>query len=202
MATANNDENSRKKGDRRSPNRARLRGFSEIKVFRRSNRALVLFTAAASITGTAGLYIFLTWSTGFTSSVSFCTVNCHEMAVSYREWQTSSHYDNSTGVVAECADCHLPTGFLPKMKAKLFFGIRDTYVHYFGDPENLDRKKLAESAAASITDDSCLQCHKNLFPSGLPRGGFLAHSRIVRGEKGKCVSCHRQMVHQNRIYFG
>lgn len=172
------------------------------KVLRKANSKLVLITTAITTLGVTTLYIFLTWSVGFTSSVDFCTVNCHEMAVSYREWRTSSHYDNNTGVVAECADCHLPTGFLPKIKAKIFFGVRDTVVHYLGDPENLDRKRLAEMALESITDGSCIQCHKNLFPSGLPRGGFLAHSRLKRGEKGKCVSCHRQLVHQRRIYFG
>ncbi|GMT42246.1 MAG: hypothetical protein IEMM0002_0657 [bacterium] len=188
--------------DKRSPYRASLQGVKSFKVLKKTNRKLVFFTAAATTSGITALYFFLTWSTGFTSSVNFCTVNCHEMAVSFREWQTSSHYDNNTGVVAECADCHLPTGFIPKIKAKIFFGIRDTVVHYLGDPENLDRKVLAEMAAANITDDSCTACHKNLFPSGLPRGGFLAHSRLKEGEKRKCVSCHRQMVHQNRIYFG
>lgn len=163
---------------------------------------MVFLTAAATTLTIAVLYIFTTWSVGFTSSVDFCTVNCHEMASSFQEWQTSSHYNNDTGVVAECADCHLPTGFVPKIKAKIYFGIRDTYVHYFGDPENLDRKRLAESAAKSITNGSCMACHKNLFPSGLPRGGFLAHSRIKKTGKGRCVKCHRQMVHQNRIYFG
>lgn len=176
--------------------------FSGEKVLRKTDPKIVLLTVAATSGCVTLFYIFLTWSVGFTSSVDFCTVNCHEMAVSFREWQTSSHYDNDTGVVAECADCHLPTGFVPKIKAKIFFGIRDTLVHYFGDPENLDRKLLAESAAASITDDSCKQCHKNLFPSGLPRGGFMAHTSVLKNETGKCVSCHRHMVHQNKMYFG
>jgi cytochrome c nitrite reductase small subunit len=172
------------------------------KIFRKTEPGVVIVTASATTIFVIGFYIFLTWSVGFTSSVDFCTVNCHEMTVSYREWQVSSHYDNDTGVVAECADCHLPTGFLPKLKAKIYYGIRDTVSHYFGDPENLDRKELGESAAANITDDSCQQCHKNLFPSSLPRGGFLAHTNRLDGEDGRCVKCHRHMVHQNKLYFG
>lgn len=171
------------------------------KVLRKTDPKVVFFSSATTTLILMVLYIFLTWSVGFTSSVDFCTENCHEMAVSFQEWQTSSHYNNDTGVVAECADCHLPAGFIPKIKAKLYFGIRDTLVHYLGDPVNLDRKRLAESAVARITDDSCMTCHKNLFPSGLPRGGFIAHANILDGEQRKCVSCHRQMVHQNRIYF-
>ncbi|MFQ5432215.1 MAG: cytochrome c3 family protein [Nitrospinota bacterium] len=188
--------------DRRKQQRTRLRGITDLKVLKKSNRTLVLFTAVGTTLSISLFYVFITWSTGFTSSVDFCSVNCHEMSPSFREWQTSSHYDNSTGVVAECADCHLPPSFLPKMKAKIYFGIRDTLAHYFGDPENLDRKKLSEAAAGNITDDSCKSCHKNPFPSGLPRGGFLAHSRLKAGEKGRCVDCHKQLVHQNRIYFG
>lgn len=200
------EESGRKKAgkgiDRRKAHRASLRGITELKVLKKSNRTLVLFTAVGTTISISLFYIFITWSTGFTSSVDFCSVNCHEMSPAFREWQTSSHYDNSTGVVAECADCHLPPAFLPKMKAKIYFGIRDTVAHYLGDPENLDRKKLAIEAAKNISDASCTQCHKNMFPSGLPRGGFLAHSRLKAGEKGKCVDCHRQLVHQARIYFG
>lgn len=171
------------------------------KVLKKTNPKVVFFTSVTTTLVLMMLYIFIIWSSGFTSSVDFCTVNCHEMAISFREWQTSSHYDNNTGVVAECADCHLPPGFIPKIKAKFYFGIRDTLVHYLGDPDNLDRNRLAESAIDRITDDSCITCHKNLFPSGLPRGGFLAHANILDGGQRKCVSCHRQMVHQNRIYF-
>ncbi len=175
------------------------KGFGE-KVLKRADRKVVFVTTFVTTVAMSIMYIFVTWSVGFTSSVDFCTVNCHEMTPQYREWQTSSHYNNDTGVVAECADCHLPPSFIPKMMAKTYYGVRDTLVHYFGDPENLDRKKMGESAAASIVNASCQTCHKNLFPSGLPRGGFLAHRRM-EGEKQKCVSCHRHMAHQNRIYF-
>ncbi|MEK6777743.1 MAG: NapC/NirT family cytochrome c [bacterium] len=172
------------------------------KVLKKADRRVVFFTAAATMLFLAVFYLSVTWSVGFTSSVDFCTVNCHEMGEAFSEWQLSSHYDNGSGVVAECADCHLPRGLLPQLRAKVYHGVRDTMVHYFGDPDNLDRGELAESAAARITDESCMACHKNLFPSGLPRGGLLAHSQRPEGDQGKCVHCHRRIVHQNGRHVG
>ncbi len=172
------------------------------KILKKANPKVVAITSALTAFAIGGFYLVLTWSVDFTSSVDFCTVNCHEMEEMFREWRVSSHYDNNTGVVAECSDCHLPTGFLAKLKAKTIFGVRDTYVHYLGDPENLDRKEMAEMSRHSMTNDSCIKCHKNPFPSGLPRGGFLAHSKGFEGDKGKCVHCHRNIVHKNKMYFG
>jgi len=172
------------------------------KVLKKTSRKVVLTTTLLTTFMITSSYAFVNWSVGFTSSVDFCTINCHEMIPQFREWRVSSHYDNNTGVVAECSDCHLPPSFLPKIMAKTYYGIRDSFAHYFGDPAHLDRDEMAKSASKGIVDASCRQCHKNLFPSGLPRGGLLAHSRLRDGEKKKCVECHKQMAHRNRNYFG
>ena len=169
------------------------------KILRKADRKVVCVTAAATAVVLTVSYLAVTWSVGFTSSVAFCTANCHEMVGVYREWRTSSHYNNDAGVVAECADCHLPPGLLPQLRTKLYHGVKDTLVHYLGDPNRLDRKQLAESAAARISDASCTACHKNLFPAVLPRGGLLAHSRYEEGEERRCVDCHRHLVHQQGI---
>lgn len=174
------------------------------KILKVSNRRLVFLTALFVVMVMSGFYSFVHWSVGFTSSVSFC-IQCHEMAAAYRDWQTSSHNDNGIGVVADCTDCHLPPGFVPKITVKIYYGIKDSYAHYFGTDGNLDRKKLAEMARRNISDDSCLKCHKNLYPSTLPRGGFIAHSAVDRGEKRKCISCHNShnnFVHNYKLYFG
>lgn len=179
-----------------------MRNITGEKALKKADPKVVAITAIVTALLVGGFYALLTWSVDFTSSVDFCTVKCHEMEEMFRELRVSSHYDNNTGVVAGCSDCHLPTGFLDKLVEKTIVGVRDTYVHFLGDPESLDRLVMAEMSRKAMTNDSCVKCHKNPFPSGLPRGGFLAHSKGFEGDEGKCVHCHRNIVHKNKKYFG
>ncbi len=164
------------------------------KVLRFSNKRLVLITSIVVVTVIVVFYSFTVWSVGYTSSAEFCT-GCHEMMESYQAWKTSSHYKNESGVVATCADCHLPTDMISKIKVKIITGSRDSFVHYLGDPESLDFKELAIKARENISDASCVQCHKNPFPAHLSKGGFIAHRALQRGAEKKCVDCHKNLVH-------
>ncbi len=159
-----------------------------------SNKRVVLLTSIIVVCSVVGSYGFTSWSVGYTSSEKFC-IGCHEMKEAYRSWKTSSHYDNRSGVVASCADCHLPTDTISKIKVKTLSGMKDTFVHYLGNPNELDYKELAEKARAGITDDSCRKCHKNLFPSAISKGGLIAHRALESGEKKRCVECHINLVH-------
>lgn len=167
---------------------------SEQKELRFSNKRLVLLTSIIVVFSVVFMYGFTSWSVGYTSSEQFC-MGCHEMEDAYRSWKESSHYDSQTGVVATCADCHLPADGISKMKVKTLSGMRDTFVHYFGNPENLNAAEMAKKAREGITNDSCMKCHKNLFPSAISKGGLIAHRALVSGEKKKCVSCHLNLVH-------
>ena len=42
-----------------------------------------------------------------TSSTEFC-VSCHSMQTPLAEYQGSVHFQNTKGIRAECADCHIP----------------------------------------------------------------------------------------------
>ena len=173
----------------------------ENKVLRFSNKRVVLLTSIIVVVSVVCSYGFTSWSVGYTSSEKFC-IGCREMEEAYRTWKASSHYDNQSGVVAGCADCHLPTDTISKMKVKTLSGMKDTFVHYFGKPEELDHKELAEKARASITNDSCMKCHKNLFPSAISKGGLIAHRALIKGEKKKCVDCHINFVHNVKPLYG
>ncbi len=168
------------------------------KVLRFSNKRLVVLTSMVVVTIIVVFYSFTTWSVGYTSSEEFCT-SCHEMMGAYQAWKTSSHYKNDSGVVATCADCHLPTDMLSKIKVKIITGTRDSFVHYLGNPEDLDFKELAIKARENISDDSCVQCHKNPFPVNLSKGGFIAHRAVERGANKKCVDCHQNLVHTRNL---
>ncbi len=42
-----------------------------------------------------------------TSTTEFC-VSCHSMQPVYEEYKQSVHFQNASGVRAECHDCHIP----------------------------------------------------------------------------------------------
>ena len=79
----------------------------------------------------AFLIIFLTvlvggvLTTGFNVAIDkvdnleFC-VSCHYVrATIYQEYKESSHYQNRSGVRAECDDCHVPKPFIPLVMSKI-----------------------------------------------------------------------------------
>ena len=70
-----------------------------------------------------GLGALFWWSTEtavvLTNSNSFCT-SCHEMEVVTTEYEASSHFSNVTGMVATCADCHVPLALGPALVHKVY----------------------------------------------------------------------------------
>lgn len=155
----------------------------------------IIITVAVTAFILIFFYSFTMVSYYYSSTNHFCSSKCHEMVQPYQEYLMSSHYDSSKGVVADCADCHLPPGPVDKWFVKTKQGIRDSWVHFFGDPENMDHEALKIAARKNIHSGSCMKCHKNLFPSDLPRGGFKAHKAFVNKEADSCVDCHINLVH-------
>lgn len=168
--------------------------------FRRHAPSKVQVAAIAIVTA-AGLIIFYgltTLSFHYSSTNRFCSSRCHEMVEPYRQYLQSSHYDSERGVVADCADCHLPLGEISQWYAKIRQGAKDTLMHFFLKPEDIDHNEWKASAVKNIRSESCEKCHKNLFPSELGRGGFLAHKTFKRGEVKSCLNCHENLVHVRR----
>ncbi len=93
--------------------------------------------AVIAIGTAAGLMIFYgltTLSFHYSSTNKFCSSQCHEMVEPYRQYLQSSHYDSGRGVVADCADCHLPPGEVSKWYAKIRQGAKDTLMHFLTSP--------------------------------------------------------------------
>ncbi|HJN01480.1 MAG: NapC/NirT family cytochrome c [Nitrospinota bacterium] len=158
-------------------------------------RKQIVLTILATVFVLIVFYSFTSVSYYYSSTNHFCSTKCHEMVQPYQEYLLSSHYDSRKGVVADCADCHLPPGLIEKWYVKTKQGVNDSLVHIFGDPENLDHVALKISARKNIHPGSCMKCHKNLFPSDLPRGGFKAHKAFKNQEASNCVDCHVNLVH-------
>ena len=134
------------------------------------------------------------WSYHYSSTTEFC-VSCHEMVQPYQQYKNSSHFNNRSGVVAECADCHLPPGTFSKWYTKITQGANDTFRHMLLKPEDIDHEAWKCKAVKNISPDSCRKCHKDLLPAGMPRGGFMGHRAFLNGEAKSCLECHRNLVH-------
>ncbi len=133
-----------------------------------------------------------------TSTTEFC-MSCHEMrVVAEQGWMLSTHYQNENGVVAGCADCHLPPGAIDYTIYKIRDGVKDWVVHNFGesDPYKMEWDRLREIARHHHKDSTCLRCHDNLIPSGMSIKGLVAHREYLRGETDKnCIQCHDDEIH-------
>ena len=151
-----------------------------------------------------------------TSSNAFCTEACHAHQESTERWIKSTHYSNKRGVVASCVECHLPPEGAGFLVAKVRLGARDLYGTLFKDVSKMDWeiRRTVEAAATFTYDESCVQCHENLFPEGLSKkqpGSELeyrdgaeklremaivarrmeAHQYYLRNtERLRCINCH------------
>ena len=133
-----------------------------------------------------------------TSSDKYC-MSCHMHTHTENSWLQASHHNNKSGVVVHCVDCHLP----PKNQSdywpeKIKAGSRDLYSYYFKDIDeiNWDEKSLLEHAKKHVFNESCINCHANLFPLHLSKEGDKAHLYYKHNkDKLDCINCHLNVGH-------
>ncbi len=103
----------------------------------------------------------------------------------------------------ECTQCHIPRTKGPRFVAvKSIQGLSDLVAHYFGHPENLDRRELQAQAQRFMSDDNCLACHQDLYKDTkdkpISEVGRLCHDAYL-GKNGTtrhgCVGCHSNLAH-------
>ena len=161
---------------------------------RRKTVKLFLFGLLLGLALAVATALGSSWS----STSSFC-MSCHEMrVVGEQGWMHSRHYENPSGVVAGCSDCHIPPALVPKLWTKTRDGAKDIAVHFFGesDPAKMDWDALAASARAKIHDSACRRCHGNLTPRGAALKTILAHRENQRLDEPKhCLACHLDEFH-------
>jgi formylglycine-generating enzyme required for sulfatase activity len=155
---------------------------------------------------TAGILIALIFlKTGkavvsYTSSDKYC-VSCHIHPMADASWKLSTHYNNPSGTVTHCADCHLPPEGHGYLAAKAKHGLKDVYGYFFKDSAeiNWQEKKLLENAKRFVYEKSCQKCHQNLFPVTLSVNGGNAHLLYSSGkEQLNCINCHLNVGHYDR----
>jgi len=167
-----------------------------MKVFFQRNKFLafilaVLFFAIAFVTSLEGI-------DRVTSTDNYC-MSCHIHPHSESTWKQASHHNNKSGVVVHCIDCHLP----PKHEnnywsEKINAASRDLYSYWFKDLNqiNWDQKSELAHAKKHVFNESCINCHENLFPLHLSKEGDEAHLHYKHNQdKLDCINCHLDVGH-------
>ena len=139
-----------------------------------------------------------------TNSTEFCA-SCHSMqATVYREYQTSVHYSNASGVRAGCPDCHVPKALVPKLVAKVR-AAKDVWHEILGTidtPEKFEahRWRMANAVWSMMerTDSAtCRSCHswEAMNADEQDRSARSKH-RAAKEEGRTCIECHKGLVHK------
>lgn len=165
----------------------------------------------------ASLIIFLTllvggiFITGFNTAVDkidnleFC-ISCHYVRASiYQEYKESTHYQNRSGVRAECDDCHVPKPFIPLVLSKIN-ALKHIYHHLKGSIntlEKFDAKRLTlakrEWKRMKETDSrECRSCHDdNAMNFSLQKRRAQALHRDAEKNNETCIDCHKGITHKH-----
>jgi sulfatase modifying factor 1 len=146
-----------------------------------------------------------------TNTDKFCA-SCHNVHPhATTSWKMSTHYDNKSGIVVHCVDCHLPPPGEGKLPEKVKTGLRDVYGTIFKDVEKLnwEQKSTVEYAIHHTFELSCIKCHQTLFPIGLSIEGEDAHIYYSDNEDElHCINCHLSVghysdnIHAHNLDFG
>ena len=157
--------------------------------------------------GAAGLQIMNT-ILHETSKTEFCLA-CHSHTVNIKpEYEASGHANNTVGVRAECAECHLPS-------------MEDRWIHYvmrkmvvsldiipelqgkITDPADYEAHRAEMEKATWIEfreNDSeyCKHCHKAEHMVLENQGPMARRRHEMSMEKGgyTCIDCHQGLVHK------
>lgn len=133
----------------------------------------------------------------YTSSDEYCA-SCHVHPHAEQSWKLSKHYDNQSGVVVHCTECHLPPPGHGMLFAKAKHGAKDIYGKLFKDSADFDwqAKRKLENAKKFVYTESCVRCHQNLFPKTLTTDGENAHLNFLTSKTElSCLNCHLDAGH-------
>ena len=140
------------------------------------------------------------------SSSNEACMMCHSHPDSDASWKQSVHYSNGSGVVTDCADCHLPPeGSVKHFAAQAKPGLKDVWSYLTKDKDKIDweSKSQLEYAVNIVYNETCTACHVKLFPEGITYYGVTAHlyyEENVEKLDLHCISCHLDAGHYNPGY--
>lgn len=139
-----------------------------------------------------------------TSTTEFC-VSCHSMQPVYQEYKQSVHFQNASGVRAECHDCHIPPDIPGMVKRKLEASndLYQTFIaHSIDTPEKFEAKRaeLAEREWARMKENNsatCRSCHNyDAMDHAKQNPEAARQMKIAAKENQSCIDCHKGIAHQ------
>ncbi len=140
-----------------------------------------------------------------TNTEAFC-ISCHQMRDTvYKEYTTTVHYKNASGVRATCSDCHVPKQWGPKIIRKIAATteLYHALVGTIDTPEKFEAHRL--TMARRVWDDmtatnsrECRNCHAmdtfNYSNMKKPEDAERMKKGLAAGET--CISCHKGIAHK------
>ena len=172
---------------------------------KQKNTKNYLYTALAGLV--VGVSVMIVANTFWVkSSSNDSCMSCHAHPESDASWKQSYHHNTGSGTKTDCAACHLPPkGSFKYAKAKAKAGIKDVWSYITKDVETIDwtRKSELDYAQTIVYNESCKECHINLFPEGITDDGITAHLYYDENEEKldlQCISCHLDAGHYDPNY--
>ena len=143
------------------------------------------------------MVLVLNQGINYTSTDEFCE-SCHMHPHATKNWRLSTHFDNKSGVIVHCVECHLPPEGIPHLSAKATTGLRDLWATLVKDADEIDwlQKSTREAAVNHVYKKACVKCHQNLFSQDLSKKGEDAHLYYdQRPDELRCINCHIDVGH-------
>lgn len=139
----------------------------------------------------------------YTNSTEFC-ITCHEMHDNvYEEYKKTVHFQNTSGVRAGCADCHVAKSLGPKLLAKVKAS-KDVWGHLTGvinTREKFENYRLTMAERVwkhmeSTDSRECRSCHSFAAMTVDQQKGDAQKMHPTAIKDGEtCISCHKGIAH-------
>lgn len=133
----------------------------------------------------------------YTKTTGFC-LTCHEIRAAEATWRNGPHYNNSSGVVAQCADCHIPPG-AAEMVVDKAGRLSELYAHLTEDNSPqlwaARQDERGKRARAHLQNDACRKCHDVSAIQPASDTGRTAHA-LMDLQTTQCVQCHQNVGHR------
>ncbi|SEH08947.1 Cytochrome c-type protein TorC [Candidatus Venteria ishoeyi] len=137
----------------------------------------------------------------YTGTEQFCTT-CHSMQLVAEPYYQSAHYMPTSGVRADCGDCHVSEGVFAATWDH-FIGGKDLLKQIFGanyDDPVVSALHLPDAAFAArkwfkdSDSATCKRCHVQDAINGMRPATQQIHQQETEGKS--CIDCHYNLVHR------